>query len=97
MAARKRRARPIRGQEREKTVSSVAATLHAPVLETPEVGPRAGVRPRVTDGDGGNAGNRKDEGKWKDGRGEGLQGMVTLREEGPRGILHTGSGGHDSS
>ena len=33
-------------------------SLHAPVLETPAVGARADVRPRVTNGDGGKAGNR---------------------------------------
>ena len=62
-----------------------AVTLHALVLETLTVRSGAGVRPRVTNGGGGKAGNRKDGG-------EGLHGMVALRGEGPRRILHTGSG-----
>ena len=36
------------------TTSGGAATLHTPVLETPTAGPRAGVKPRVTNGGGGN-------------------------------------------
>ena len=33
-------------------------SLHAPVLETPAAGPSARVRPRVTNGGGGKAGNQ---------------------------------------
>ena len=43
------------------TTGGSAATLHTPVLETPAAGPRAGVRPRVTDGGGGKAGNQSDK------------------------------------
>ena len=41
--------------------SGGVATFHTPVLETPAPGPRAGERPRVTDGGGGKAGNRNDD------------------------------------
>ena len=37
------------------STSDGAATLHAPVLETPAAGPSARVRPRVTNGGGGKA------------------------------------------
>ena len=47
--------------EEEEGTSAGAATFHTPVLETPTTGPRAGVRPRETDGGGGKAGNRNDE------------------------------------
>ena len=47
--------------EEEEETSGGAATFHTPVLETPATGPRAGVRPRETDGGGGKAGNRNDE------------------------------------
>ena len=49
-------------QRQGKTVERVVATLHTTVLETPTVGPRAGVRPRVTNGGSGKEGNRKMEG-----------------------------------
>ena len=42
------------------SVNGGAGTLHTPVLETPASGPRAGVRPRVTNGGGGKACNRDD-------------------------------------
>ena len=45
------------GEEEEET-SGGAAAFHTPVLETTETGPRAGARPRETDGGGGKAGNR---------------------------------------
>ena len=48
--------------EEEKETSGSAATLHTPALEAPAVSPSAGVRPRVTGGGGGKAGNR-DNGK----------------------------------
>ena len=47
--------------EEEEETSGGAATFHTPVLETPETGLRAGVRPRETDGGGGKVGNRNDE------------------------------------
>ena len=40
------------------TMSGGAATLHTPVLETPAAGLKAGVRPRVTEGGGGKAGDQ---------------------------------------
>ena len=40
------------------STSGGAATLHAPFLETPAAGPSARVRPRVTNGGGGKAGNQ---------------------------------------
>ena len=43
-------------------------TFHTPVLETPATGPRAGVRPRETDGGSGKAGNRNDEEEVRSGR-----------------------------
>ena len=39
-------------------MSSGAASLHAPVLETPAASPSARVRPRVMNGSGGKAGDR---------------------------------------
>ena len=44
-----------------KRMSSGAAYLHAPVLETPGAGPSARVRPRVTNGGGVKAGNRNEK------------------------------------
>ena len=44
----------------EEETSGGAATLHTLVLETSASGPRAGVRPRVTDGGGGKVGNQDD-------------------------------------
>ena len=43
------------------TTSGGAATLHAPVLETLAAGPRAGVRPRVTDSGSEKAGDHDDD------------------------------------
>ena len=41
----------------EEKTGGGAGTLHTPGLETPATGPRAGVRPRETDGGSGKAGN----------------------------------------
>ena len=43
------------------TTSGGAATLHTPALEALAVGPSVGVRPTVTDGGGGNAGNQSNK------------------------------------
>ena len=53
-----------RGQRTEATTDTTSGgvgTLPTPVQETPASGPRAGVRPRVTDGGGGKVGNRDDD------------------------------------
>ena len=47
--------------EEEEETSGSATTLHAPVLETPAVGPSARVRPRVMNGGGGKAGDHDDD------------------------------------
>ena len=44
--------------EEEEEMSGGAATFHTPVLETPAAGPSARVRPRVTNGGCGKAGNQ---------------------------------------
>ena len=51
------------------SVNGGAGTLHTPVLETLASGPRAGVRPRVTDGGGGKADDRAKEKKISGRRG----------------------------
>ena len=43
--------------EEEEETSGGALTFHTPVLETTATSPRAGVRPRETDGGGGKAGS----------------------------------------
>ena len=43
------------------STSGSAATLHAVDLETPAAGPTARVRPRMTNGGGGKAGNHDDD------------------------------------
>ena len=47
----------VRKEVATDTVSGGARTLRTLVLEAPTAGPRAGVRPRVTNGGGGKAGN----------------------------------------
>ena len=47
----------VRKEVATDTTSGDVGTLPTPVLETPEAGPRADVRPRVTDGGGGKSGN----------------------------------------
>ena len=54
--------------EEEEETSGGAAAFHTPVLETTATGPRAGARPRETDGGGGKAGNRNGEEEVRSGR-----------------------------
>ena len=49
--------------------SGGAATLHTLILETPAVGPSAGVRPRVMHGGGGKAGDQSDDEEVRAGTG----------------------------
>ena len=45
-------------RDKEDATSGGPPTFHTPVLETPAAGPSARVRPRVTNGGGGKAGNQ---------------------------------------
>ena len=66
--------------EEEEETSGGATTLHAPVLETPAAGPSARVRPRVTDGGGGKAGNQIEEERGQEGQAE-SRGLATSEEQ----------------